>query len=154
MARKKWLPYFSGSNFYQAVSYVAAICLLSGCTSLCNFVCNNCEGKPTASSLFSDSVKQLAGRSYYRLGDDVSCNANVPGRPLLKTWANKITSDDKGLLIWGSICNDAPEFVPMQDVIGQIYIAPNLSSIIFKGETLTFYPEQPRLCEQGVWCPK
>jgi len=138
----------------RLASSIMAICSLAGCASLCSFVCQDGGKTSVAPAAAVDTLKKLVGRSYYRMGDDVACKANAPGRPLIKTWANKITADDKGLFVWGSICNDAPEFVPTGDLIAQIHIAPDLTSIIYKSELLTFYPEPPRLCDQGSWCPK
>ena len=50
----------------------------------------------------------LDGRNYYLLGEDVTCRANAPGYPRIKSWKNRLEFSHENVLIWQTICNDNP----------------------------------------------
>jgi hypothetical protein len=93
----------------------------------------------------------LDGRNYYLLGEEVTCRANAPGYPRIKSWKNRLEFFQENVLIWQTICNDNPiiqKFDPQQ-----FTIADDLSYVIYKAEKYTYYEKAPKLCENGQWCP-
>jgi len=93
----------------------------------------------------------LDGRNYYLLGEDVTCRANAPGYPRIKSWKNRLEFSQENVLIWQTICNDNPiiqKFDPQQ-----FTIADDLSYVIYKAEKYTYYEKAPKLCQNGHWCP-
>ena len=94
----------------------------------------------------------LDGRNYYLLGERVTCRANAPGYPRVKSWKNRLEFSRENVLIWQSICNDNPiiqKFDPQH-----FRVADDLSYVIYKDEKYTYYEEPPKLCENGQWCPE
>lgn len=93
----------------------------------------------------------LDGRNYYLLGEDVTCRANAPGYPRIKSWKNRLEFSQENVLIWQTICNDNPiiqKFDPQQ-----FTIADDLSYVIYKAEKYVYYEKAPKLCQNGHWCP-
>ena len=93
----------------------------------------------------------LDGRNYYLLEEDVTCRANAPGYPRIKSWKNRLEFSQENVLIWQTICNDNPiiqKFDPQQ-----FTIADDLSYVIYKAEKYTYYEKAPKLCQNGQWCP-
>jgi len=93
----------------------------------------------------------LDGRNYYLLGEEVTCRANAPGYPRIKSWKNRLEFSQENVLIWQTICNDNPiiqKFDPQQ-----FTIADDLSYVIYKAEKYTYYEKAPKLCQNGHWCP-
>jgi hypothetical protein len=93
----------------------------------------------------------LDGRNYYLLGEGVTCRANAPGYPRIKSWKNRLEFSQENVLIWQTICNDNPiiqKFDPEQ-----FTIADDLSYVIYKAEKYTYYEKAPKLCQNGQWCP-
>lgn len=93
----------------------------------------------------------LDGRNYYLLGEEVTCRANAPGYPRIKSWKNRLEFSQENVLIWQTICNDNPiiqKFDPQQ-----FTIADDLSYVIYQSEKYTYYEKAPKLCQNGQWCP-
>ena len=128
--------------------------LLSGCSLLQSSIF---RGKAEFSSVASggrlDIFKLLEGRTYYLLGEGVSCKSNTPERTAIKSWSKKVSFNNESMLVWGNICNDSVENINLKIVKDTIYIAPDMETIIFHGEKLIFYPKPPKLCDAGMWCP-
>jgi|GEM_PF-6883086 len=97
-------------------------------------------------------VTNLANRAYYRL-DPTTCRANNTEHTVLKSWSNKITFTEDGMLVWGTICNDSPRFVHIREIGGDLRTIPDLTEIIYQGEHLLFQTQEPKLCSFGIWCP-
>jgi hypothetical protein len=94
----------------------------------------------------------LDGRNYYLLGENVTCKANAPGYPRVKSWKNRLEFSQENVLIWQTICNDNPimqKFDPQQ-----FSVADDLSYVIYNDEKYTYYEEAPQLCDNGQWCPE
>lgn len=94
----------------------------------------------------------LDGRNYYLLGENVTCRANAPGYPRVKSWKNRLEFSQENVLIWQTICNDNPiiqKFDPQQ-----FTVADDLSYVIYKAEKYTYYEKTPNLCPNGQWCPE
>jgi len=97
------------------------------------------------------NFNQINGRNYYLLEDEFSCRANAPGKPLLKSWKNRIEFRDGKVLIWETICNDNPirkKFSPKEFLFSE-----DFSLLVFQFEKYRFYEEPPELCPKGQWCP-
>lgn len=97
--------------------------------------------------------KALEGREYIRMGKDVTCKSNSPERTVLKSWANRISVKDGALLVWGPVCNDSPESIPLAQAARSVFVSADLKRILYKGEVLAYAKELPKLCEAGPWCP-
>jgi hypothetical protein len=94
----------------------------------------------------------LDGRNYYLLGEEVTCKANAPGYPRVKSWKNRLEFSQENVLIWQTICNDNPiiqKFDPQQ-----FTVADDLSYVIYKAEKYMYYEKAPKLCPNGQWCPE
>jgi hypothetical protein len=113
----------------------------------------NSEFYSVASGGRPDIFKLLEGRTYYHLGEGVSCKSNTPERTLIKSWSNKVSFNNESMLVWGKICNDSVENINLKIIKDTIYIAPDLETVIFHGEKLIFYSQPPKLCDTGIWCP-
>ena len=96
-------------------------------------------------------LSALEGRAYYLLADNVTCRANTPDHPYLKSWKNKLTFTQGKVVIWQTLCNDSPLVL---DFDGRAFVfTPDLSSLTYAGESYTYYAHPPQLCDQGQWCP-
>lgn len=108
------------------------------------------EAKPSHGNVLAtaDALSSgLEGRTYYLLTDGVTCRANTPEHPRLKSWQNKLEFAQGKVLIWHTLCNDSPL---MLDFDAQAFVfAPDLSSLIYRGETYTYSEHPPQLCDQG-----
>jgi hypothetical protein len=96
-------------------------------------------------------LERVEGRSYYDM-TPISCRANAPGRPWVKSWTNRIQFHEGRVLIWGNICNDIPvteSFRPEDFDLNQ-----DLSSLVYKAKQFEFHEQPPKLCEAGQWCPE
>jgi hypothetical protein len=94
----------------------------------------------------------LDGRNYYLLGENVTCRANAPGHPRIKSWKNRLEFSQENVLIWQTICNDNPiiqKFDPQQ-----FTVADDLSYVVYKTEKYMYYEKAPTLCQNGQWCPE
>jgi hypothetical protein len=112
----------------------------------------SCRGNITEKSSLNDfDFSQIEGRMYYLLQDGFTCRANAPGKPILKSWKNRIKFKEGEVLVWDSVCNDNPtlnKFKPEE-----FSFSEDLSSLEYQSEQYTFYEEVPKLCPQGQWCP-
>lgn len=97
--------------------------------------------------------EQLEGRTYYRLDDKAACKADNPSHTLIKSWANKVSFHEGRLLEWGMICNDSPKVTPLRDAVVELMVTRDLKKISHHGETLMYWENPPKLCDEGVWCP-
>jgi hypothetical protein len=97
--------------------------------------------------------KVLQGRSYVRLQKDATCKANDAERTVLKTWGNRVSFSDGNMLVWGTVCNDSAEQLPLSAAGSSLLISADLKRIVYKNEVLRYVKEVPRLCEGGQWCP-
>lgn len=96
-------------------------------------------------------LSALEGRAYYLLTDNVTCRANTPDHPYLKSWKNKLAFAQGKVVIWQTLCNDSPLVL---DFDARAFVfTPDLSSLIYEGEAYTYYAHPPQLCDQGQWCP-
>ena len=136
--------------------YTVPLCALAAV--LLGVAATRADGTPAAkppygnvSSTADALPSALEGRAYYLLADDVTCRANTPERPRLKSWKNKLTFSQGQVLIWQTLCNDSPLVL---DFDAQAFVvSPDLSSLTYEGETYTYYASPPQLCAQGQWCP-
>jgi hypothetical protein len=106
---------------------------------------------PRPPGAVTQTPDRLDGRNYYLLGEGVTCLANAPGHPRVKSWKNRLEFSRGNVLIWQSICNDNPitqTFDPEQ-----FTVADDLSYVIYNDEKYTYYAEPPQLCADGQWCP-
>lgn len=94
---------------------------------------------------------QINGRNYYLLEEGFSCRANAPGKPILKSWKNRIEFSDGKVLIWETICNDNPIIKEFRQK--DFLFSNDFSSLIFQSEKYIFYEKPPKLCPEGQWCP-
>ncbi len=94
---------------------------------------------------------QIEGRSYYWFKDGFSCRANALGKPILKSWKNRVEFQDGEVLVWDSICNDNPTLKKFKPE--DFSFSEDWSSLEYQSEQYTFYEEVPKLCPQGQWCP-
>ena len=99
-------------------------------------------------------AKLLNGKSYYHLNDKVTCKSNDPDRTIIKSWVNKISFNDNQILIWGTICSDSPEIVKFKSAGRDLLVSSDLQLIIYKKEVLYFRNPEPKLCDEGKWCPQ
>lgn len=97
--------------------------------------------------------EQLEGRAYYRLDDKAACKADNPSHTLIKSWANKVSFHEGRLLEWGMICNDSPKVTPLRDAAVELMVTRDLKKISYYGETLLYWENPPKLCDEGIWCP-
>ena len=112
------------------------------------------EAKPSHSNVppTADALPNaLEGRAYYLLADDVTCRANTPERPRLKSWKNKLTFAQEKVLMWQTLCNDSPLVLDFD--AHAFVVSHGFSSLTYEGETYTYYEHPPQLCAQGQWCP-
>ncbi len=98
-------------------------------------------------------AKLLNGRTYIRLDNDATCKSNNPEHTVLKTWANKITFENGRILIWGKVCNDSPESLPVAKLGKTLLISADLKRIVYNKEVLLYSKDAPKLCDAGQWCP-
>ena len=96
--------------------------------------------------------KLLNGRIYVRMEKDATCKANDPERTVLKTWANKVSFENGQVLIWGKVCNDSPESLPLSQAGKSLLISADLKRIVYKNEVLRYSKDTPKLCDEGQWC--
>lgn len=101
----------------------------------------------------SGVAKLLNGRNYVRLQMDATCKANDPEHTLLKTWANRVSFSDGKILVWGTVCNDSPNVIPLTKAGNSLLISADLKRIVYKNEVLRYTKDMPDLCEAGQWCP-
>jgi hypothetical protein len=98
-------------------------------------------------------AKLLNGRTYIRLDNNATCKSNNPEHTVLKTWANKITFENGRVLIWGKVCNDSPESLPVTKIGKNLLISADLKRIVYNKEVLLYFNADPKLCDAGQWCP-
>lgn len=98
-------------------------------------------------------AKLLNGRSYVHLGKNATCKANNAEHTVLKTWVNRISLENGQLLVWGKVCNDTPETIPLSQVGKNLLISLDLKRLVYKNEVLRYAKELPALCDAGQWCP-
>lgn len=96
--------------------------------------------------------KLLNGRIYVRMEKDATCKANDPERTVLKTWANKVSFENGQVLIWGKVCNDSLESLPLSQAGKSLLISADLKRIVYKNEVLRYSQDAPKLCDEGQWC--
>ena len=96
--------------------------------------------------------KLLNGRIYVRMEKDATCKANDPERTVLKTWANKVSFENGQVLIWGKVCNDSFESLPLSQACKSLLISADLKRIVYKNEVLRYSQDTPKLCDEGQWC--
>lgn len=108
---------------------------------------------PTQTLAYMVLPEQLEGRAYYRLDDKAACKANNPNHTLIKSWANKLSFHEGRVLEWGMICNDSPKVTPLRDAAVELMVTRDLKKISYRGETLMYGENPPKLCDAGVWCP-
>ena len=96
--------------------------------------------------------KLLNGRIYVRMEKDATCKANDPERTVLKTWANKVSFENGQVLIWGKVCNDSFESLPLSQAGKSLLISADLKRIVYKNEVLRYSQDTPKLCDEGQWC--
>ena len=97
--------------------------------------------------------EQLEGRAYYRLDDKAACKADNPDHTLIKSWANKVSFHEGRLLEWGMVCNDSPKVTSLRDAAVELMVTRDLKKISYHGETLLYWENPPKLCDEGIWCP-
>lgn len=98
-------------------------------------------------------AKLLNGRSYVLLSKEATCKANNPEHTVLKSWANRISFENGQLLVWGKVCNDTPDTIPLAQAGKNLLISLDLKRVVYKNEVLRYARELPALCDAGQWCP-
>jgi hypothetical protein len=93
----------------------------------------------------------IEGRNYYQLEEGFTCRANAPGKPILKSWKNRVEFSNGEILIWETVCNDNPTVKPFD--INNFFFSEDFSKLEYQSEEYTFYAEPPKLCPEGRWCP-
>lgn len=96
---------------------------------------------------------QLDERAYYRLDSQSTCKANTSERTVIRSWANKVSFHAGRLLEWGMVCNDSPKAKPLREAAPELMVTRDLKTIRYKGETLVYSEQPPKLCDGGIWCP-
>jgi hypothetical protein len=94
---------------------------------------------------------RIEGRNYYQLEEGFTCRANAPGKPILKSWKNRVEFNNGDILIWETVCNDNPTVKPFY--IKNFSFSEDLSSLKYQSEEYKFYETPPKLCSEGQWCP-
>lgn len=94
---------------------------------------------------------RIEGRNYYLLEEGFTCRANAPGKPILKSWKNRVEFNNGEILIWETVCNDNPTVKPFD--VKNFSFSEDLSSLTYQSEEYDFYEEYPKLCPEGHWCP-
>jgi len=94
---------------------------------------------------------RIEGRNYYLLEEGFTCRANAPGKPILKSWKNRVEFNNGDILIWETVCNDNPTVKPFD--IKNFSFSEDLSLLKYQSEEYSFYAEPPKLCPGGQWCP-
>ena len=95
--------------------------------------------------------KLLNGRIYVRMEKDATCKANNQEHTVLKTWANKVSFENGQVLIWGKVCNDSFESLPLSQAGKSLLISADLKRIVYKNEVLRYSQDTPKLCDEGQW---
>ncbi len=96
-------------------------------------------------------LSRLEGRNYYLLEKNFTCRANAPGKPILKSWKDRIGFSNGKVLIWGTVCNDNPIINTFNYL--DFSLSDDMSSLKYQAKNYTFYEEKPKLCPSGQWCP-
>jgi len=97
------------------------------------------------------NFSRIEGRNYYLLEEGFTCRANAPGKPILKSWKNRVEFNNGEILIWETVCNDNPTVKPFD--IKNFSFSKDLSLLEYQSEEYSFYEEPPKLCLEGQWCP-
>jgi len=85
---------------------------------------------------------------YYLLDDDYTCISNTMRNAKIKSWRDSIEVTEKEILLRGDICNDQFEPAALSEI--QRLASDNIR---FNGENYQYFPNKPKLCEAGWWCP-
>jgi hypothetical protein len=129
-------------KIFLDLSLMICLVLISGLTHSAEN-----DSKPTG------MAKLLNGRTYIRLDNDATCKSNDPEHTVIKTWANKISFENGRVLIWGKVCNDSPESLPVAKLGKNLLISSDLKRIVYNKEVLLYFKDAPKLCDAGQWCP-
>ncbi len=111
--------------------------------------------KPPTSEVFLpfDAPAALAGRTYYLLEEGASCLATDTARTRIRTWRQRIEFTNDRVLIWGELCNDAAELLPLVEARVALRVTSDREAVLYRDRRLAYAASPPKLCEAGLWCP-
>lgn len=94
-----------------------------------------------------------ASGNYYYFEPNYTCRANAPGRPIIKSWKNRLEIKEGLVYEWQALCNDNPIVHKFDSSVFQLLNDNTI--LIFNSHKFILQKETPRLCEseKGLWCP-
>jgi hypothetical protein len=93
------------------------------------------------------------GRHYYQPTPWVTCYPPGADSVPILTWQQHVEFKGGSLVVWGGLCNDAPQILTRSVARSRLRLGADESQITFQGAVLKQMTLPPNICGEGhLWC--